>query len=79
MSVSTVQVAAYLRGVEIHPDMVLPAPKTPADYERLSAVLDSLIDEVGEDESHPWAEFMDRVGTLIEEYEDAHIPELEAS
>jgi HTH-type transcriptional regulator / antitoxin HigA len=45
------------------------------DYDRLVATLDTLIDLVGEDESHPLATMMDVIGTLIASYEDAHIPE----
>ena len=52
-------------------------PHTPADCERLVALLDELIDEVGEDESHPLASLMEVVGLLIERYEDEHVPELE--
>ena len=40
------------------------------------ALLDSMIDEVGEDESHPLASLMEIVGVLIEKYEDEHVPEL---
>lgn len=46
--------------------------------ERLVGVLDGLIDIVGEDENHPLASLMDVVGTLIEKYEDEHVPELQA-
>ena len=35
-----------------------------------------MIDEVGEDESHPLASLMEIVGVLIENYEDEHVPEL---
>jgi len=42
----------------------------------LVALLDSLIDEVGENESHPLASLMEIVGVLIEKYEDEHVPEL---
>ena len=38
--------------------------------------LDSMIDEVGEDESHPLASLMGVVGVLIEKYEDDNVPEL---
>lgn len=44
--------------------------------EQLIALLDSMIDEVGEDESHPLASLMEVVGVLIEKYEDEHVPEL---
>lgn len=39
-------------------------------------MLDSLIDEVGEDETHPLASFMEIIGVLIEKYENEHIPEI---
>lgn len=51
-------------------------PHSQADYQQLVALLDSLIDEVGEDESHPLASLMEIVGVLIEKYEDEHVPEL---
>ena len=46
------------------------------EYDQLVALLDDLIDEVGEDESHPLASFMDVVGVLIENFETQHIAEL---
>jgi HTH-type transcriptional regulator/antitoxin HigA len=46
------------------------------DYEEAVALLDSLIDIVGENEKHPLASLMELVGVLIEQYEDAYIPEL---
>ncbi|MCC7448163.1 MAG: hypothetical protein IT324_12160 [Anaerolineae bacterium] len=50
---------------------------TSADnYQQLVAILDSLIDIVGEDETHPLASLMDVIGTLIERYEDENIPEI---
>jgi len=60
------------------PDLAawLTIPRTGADYQRVVALLDALIDAVGEDEHHPLASLMDRVGTLVERYEDEHIPEL---
>jgi HTH-type transcriptional regulator/antitoxin HigA len=47
-------------------------PHTESEYQQLVGLLDSLIDEVGEDESHPLASFMEVVGILIEKYEDEH-------
>ena len=49
---------------------------TEEEYSHLVAVLDQLIDEVGEDESHPLASLMEILGVLIEHYENAHVPEL---
>ncbi len=52
-------------------------PHTEEEYEHLVELLDSLIDQVGEDETHPLASMMDVIGVLIENYESEHIPELE--
>ena len=49
---------------------------TEDEYRRLVALLDSLIDRVGEDETHPLAFLMEIVGVLIEQYEDEHVPVL---
>ncbi len=51
-------------------------PHTEEEYEKLVTVLDSLIDEVGEDESHPLASLMEVIGVLIENYENQYVPEL---
>ena len=40
-------------------------PHGEKEYERLVSFLDSLIDEVGEDESHPLASLMEIIGILI--------------
>ena len=45
-------------------------------HNRLVALLDDLVDEVGNDESHPLASLMEVIGLLIEKYEDEHVPEL---
>jgi HTH-type transcriptional regulator/antitoxin HigA len=51
-------------------------PHSEEEYRQLVALLDSMIDEVGEDESHPLASLMEIVGVLIEKYEDEHVPQL---
>ena len=51
-------------------------PHAESEYQRLVAVLDNLIDEVGEDENPPLVSLMEVVGVLIEKYEDEHVPEL---
>ncbi len=43
---------------------------------RLVAMLDKLTDEVSEDETHPLASLMDVLSALIENYENANVPEL---
>ena len=54
-------------------------PHSEQEYRRLVGLLDRLIDEVGEDESHPLASLMEIVGVLIQNYEDQHVPELIAN
>ncbi|MBW4506708.1 MAG: hypothetical protein KME64_09375 [Scytonematopsis contorta HA4267-MV1] len=51
-------------------------PHTEEEFERLVHMLDSLIDQVGEDETHPLASLMEVIGVLIENYETEHVPEL---
>ncbi|MBW4514947.1 MAG: hypothetical protein KME11_06950 [Timaviella obliquedivisa GSE-PSE-MK23-08B] len=53
-------------------------PHTPAEYEQLVELLDRLIDQVGEDETHPLASLMEVFGVLIENYETENVPELKA-
>lgn len=54
--------------------------KRPSDfeeqYERIVALLDQLIDEVGEDETHPYASLMELLAVLIEPYETEYVAEL---
>ena len=52
-------------------------PHTEQEYEQLVAFLDRLVDEVGEDESHPLASLLEIEGGLIARYEDRHVPELD--
>ncbi len=51
-------------------------PHAESEYRRLVAVLDDLIDVVGEDENHSLASLMEVIGVLIEKYEEEHVPEL---
>jgi HTH-type transcriptional regulator/antitoxin HigA len=51
-------------------------PHTEEEYQRLVALLDGLVDEVGENESHPLASLMEVISILIKKYEDEHVPEL---
>lgn len=54
-------------------------PHTEEQYQRLVVLLDTLIDLVGEDETHPLASLMEIVGVLITNYEDEYVPELTAA
>jgi len=51
-------------------------PHSEEEYRRLVGMVDDLIDEVGEDQSHPLASLMEVLGALIENYEARHVPEL---
>ena len=53
-------------------------PHTEEEYNQIIALLDSLIDEVGEDECHPLASLMEVLSVLIANYEAEHVPELTA-
>jgi len=51
-------------------------PHTEAEYNRIVALLDRLIDQVGEDENHQLASMMEVLSVLVERYEAEHVPEL---
>ena len=57
----------------------LSVPRTEVEYENAVALLNELIDTIGEDESHPLAGLMDTLGTLMETYENEHYPLPEVS
>jgi hypothetical protein len=44
----------------------------PKDYNKLVHLLDSLIDEVGNNENHPLTSLMETIGTLIETIQKTH-------
>ena len=56
---------------------IFSVPHTAKDYKKLVNLLDSLIDEVGNDESHHLASLMETIGSLIETYEARKLPEIE--
>ena len=47
---------------------------TPKEYERAVALINRLLDVVGEDESHPLAGLLDLVGELVSAYEAREHP-----
>ena len=51
--------------------------RTDADYAQARATIDVLLDEVGDDESHPLAEVLDYLADQVKAYEDENfkIPE----
>ncbi|MFN2305254.1 MAG: type II toxin-antitoxin system HigA family antitoxin [Anaerolineales bacterium] len=58
---------------------IFSVPHNQKEYNRLVYILDGLIDEVGENESHPLATLMETLGSLIESYEAQNIPDIEGS
>jgi len=74
--------AAVVNMVEVateHWPYVMPMltpPETAADYERLVALLDEVLDAGGADEGNDLASLADRMGELVAAYEAEHVPEL---
>jgi len=56
---------------------VFSVPHDEKDYNNLVNLLDSLIDEVGNNESHPLSSLMETIGSLIEAYESRNYPDIE--
>ncbi len=56
---------------------IFSVPHTEKDYKKCVTLLDSLIDEVGNDELHPLASLMETIGSLIETYETHKLPGVE--
>ena len=48
--------------------------RTEADYERASAIIEALLDEIGDDEEHPLADVLDYLADQVKVYEDEHFP-----
>jgi HTH-type transcriptional regulator / antitoxin HigA len=56
---------------------VFSVPHNKKDYNKLVNMLDSLIDEVGNNASHPLSRLMETIGSLIESYESQNYPDIE--
>ena len=50
-----------------------------AEYERAVATLDTIIDEIGEDETHPLADLAEALGVFVEAYDKSHYQTLSPS
>ena len=66
---------------KVWPDIqtVFSVPHNEKDYKKLLNLLDSLIDEVGNNERHPLSTLMETIGSLIETYESQNIPKIEGN
>ena len=56
---------------------IFSVPHTEQEYLKLVKFLDSLIDEVGNEESYPLSSLMETIGSLIEAYEADNFPDQE--
>ena len=65
--------------VKVWPNIqpIFSVPHNEKDHLKLVNLLDSLIDEVGNNENHPIASLMETIGSLIETYESQNLEELE--
>lgn len=54
-------------------------PQTEDDYNALVEALDTVLDAGGADETHPLAALADRMGELVVQYEEAHLPPIPAT
>lgn len=50
-----------------------------AEYDKAVERLNTLLDDVGDDESHPLYSLLNTLGILIEAYDNEHYPSLECS
>ena len=48
--------------------------RTEAEYHRAVAVLDEIVDEIGEQERHPLADLAETLALAVAAYEEAHVP-----
>ena len=64
--------------VKVWPDIqpIFSVPHNEKDYNKLVNFLDSLVDEVGNNEKHPLTSLMETIGSLIETYESQYINEM---
>ena len=58
---------------------IMSVPHTEAEYQRISTLLDLVVDEVGEDDSHPLASLMETLGALVDAYERERVREFPGS
>lgn len=76
--------AKYIHGVNadyrrIRQRIPLGVLHTKAEYDRAVAVLDDILDEFGQQETHPLADLAETLALSIEAYEDAHVAIPDAS
>ncbi len=64
---------------KIWPDIqpIFSVPHNEKEYNKLVRLLDNIIDEVSNNESHPLSSLMETIGNLIETYESQYCNEIE--
>lgn len=75
MNINIEKIAKIWPGIQ----NIFSVPHSEKEYNRLINILDDLIDEVGENESHPLASLAETLGSLVETYEAQNIPQIEGS
>ena len=60
------------------PVRIAPA-RDKSDYEQLVALMDTLLDEIGDDEQHQDIDLLDLVSQLVEDYESDHVLVVDAA
>ncbi len=67
--------------IRIWPDIknIFSVAHSEKEYHRQVDFLDSLIDEVGEDETHPLSSLIETLGSLVETYETTNLKEPEGT
>ena len=58
---------------------IFSVPHSEEEYNNLVSILDEIVDQVGEKESHPLASLMESLGILVENYEKQNVPEPKGS
>ncbi len=53
---------------------ILSVPHSETEYQRMAVLVDELLNTVGDDETHPLANLLETISTLIEVYEQEHHP-----
>ncbi len=64
---------------KVWPDIqpIFSVPHNEKEYNKLVRLLDNIIDEVSNNESHPLSSLMETIGNLIETYESQYCNEIE--
>ena len=57
---------------------LLSVPHSEIEYQRMTALQDELLNIIGNDETHPLANLLETISTLIEVYEQEHHPVADA-